>query len=91
MPVSYTHLPGLPALRYLVVSGNPVPGQLHFRGLLESASPALETEATSPDDVAFWLYSSGSTGRPKGALHLHADLSQTAHLYGCLLYTSRCV
>ena len=38
--------------------------------------------ATTPDDVAFWLYSSGSTGKPKGAMHLHAHArSQTAALY----------
>jgi len=36
---------------------------------------------TTPDDVAFWLYSSGSTGKPKGAMHLHSSLMQTAELY----------
>ena len=36
---------------------------------------------TSPDDVAFWLYSSGSTGRPKGTVHAHGSLYWTAALY----------
>jgi benzoate-CoA ligase len=49
--------------------------------LLERASPSLEPAATTPDDVAFWLYSSGSTGAPKGAVHLHSHLMQTAVLY----------
>lgn len=49
--------------------------------LLASASPSAAFP-TSPDDVAFWLYSSGSTGTPKGAIHLHAHLRRTAALYG---------
>jgi len=50
--------------------------------LLGDAAPTLRAAPTTPDDIAFWLYSSGSTGRPKGAVHLHSHLYATAVLYG---------
>jgi len=46
-----------------------------------TAAPLAHTAKTTPDDVAFWLYSSGSTGKPKGAMHLHASPRWTAALY----------
>ena len=49
--------------------------------LLAKAAHSLEPVPTTPDDVAFWLYSSGSTGTPKGAVHLHGHLMRTAALY----------
>ncbi len=73
----------LPRLEHVIVAGEgPSHGQHRFDDLLTDASPLAPAAETSPDDVAFWLYSSGSTGRPKGALHLHADLANTAALYG---------
>ncbi|GAC1343714.1 MAG: benzoate-CoA ligase family protein [Myxococcales bacterium] len=83
-------LAGQPFLRALVVS-DPGPAGLPavagmavhaLDALLAAAAPALEPAETTPDDVAFWLYSSGSTGRPKGAIHLHGNLAATARLYG---------
>ncbi len=68
-------------LREVVVVGTPAEGSRSFDALLAEASPDLEVEPTSADDVAFWLYSSGTTGFPKGAVHLHHDIAVTAKLY----------
>ena len=83
-------LSGQPFLRALVVEGPGPAGlpaidglEVHaLEALLAAASPALAAAETTPDDVAFWLYSSGSTGRPKGAIHLHSHPIATARLYG---------
>jgi benzoate-CoA ligase family protein len=52
-----------------------------WRTLIDRAQPLEAFAATTPDDVAFWLYSSGSTGKAKGAMHLHGSLIWTAALY----------
>jgi benzoate-CoA ligase family protein len=52
-----------------------------WRALIDGAQPLAGFAATTPDDVAFWLYSSGSTGKAKGAMHLHGSLVWTAALY----------
>ena len=76
-------LESLPELRHVIVSG-PAGDDDHPRlaDLMAAASDTLVPAATTADDIGFWLYSSGSTGRPKGAGHLHADLINTAVLYG---------
>ena len=51
------------------------------RGLVAAAAPLAQIAETTPDDIAFWLYSSGSTGKPKGAMHLHASPRWTVELY----------
>jgi len=53
-----------------------------WRSLLEATRRLPLSAPTTPDDVAFWLYSSGSTGLPKGAMHLHGSAIHTAALYG---------
>ena len=45
-------------------------------------SSELTCAETSPDDMAFWMYSSGTTGQPKGIVHLHHDMAYTHQSYG---------
>jgi benzoate-CoA ligase family protein len=61
--------------------GGDLGGLPSWRQLIDQAAPLEAFAATSPDDVAFWLYSSGSTGKAKGAMHLHASPIWTAALY----------
>lgn len=71
-------------LRYLsqvVVIGKANEPDRSLQALMESASPELQPELTSKDDVAFWLYSSGSTGPAKGCIHLHHDMVVCSELY----------
>lgn len=58
------------------------PGAHRHAELLADASPDLTPAPTTPDDVAFWLYTSGTTGASKGAMHLHQDLVHTVAGYG---------
>jgi benzoate-CoA ligase len=68
-------------MRKIVVVGESKPGHLSLSDLMAAATPELEPEPTSKDDVAFWLYSSGSTGASKGCIHLHHDMVVCAELY----------
>jgi benzoate-CoA ligase family protein len=68
-------------LREIVVVGDSNQGHARLADLMAAASPHLEPEPTSRDDVAFWLYSSGSTGVSKGCVHLHHDMVVCSELY----------
>ncbi len=70
----------LPHLRSCVVAGDASDFPT-LDELLARASPSLDPEPVSRDDMAFWLFTSGTTGTPKGAVHLHRDL-YACHHYG---------
>ncbi len=67
--------------RIVVIGAEAPEGTTAFSDFVAGCDPAPAIE-TSPDDIAFWLYSSGSTGRPKGVRHVHGALRATADSYG---------
>ena len=70
--LEHAHL--FPHLRVVVAASS-------LEQLRSEASPDLDVEPVTPDDMAFWLYSSGTTGAPKAVVHLHRDLVACRH-YG---------
>jgi len=77
--------PAIPPGIEVAVAPTPIGGykgsRVSWRALVDASRPFAVPAATTPDDVAFWLYSSGSTGKPKGALHLHGSPIHAAALY----------
>src|SRR5260370_34279466 len=78
-------------LKHTIVVGTKVSGSLEgiegrstvksYARLTMEASDALETAATSRDDIAIWLFTSGSTGQAKAAVHLQHDLPYNTECY----------
>ena len=72
-----------PWVRHVVIGDGTAPtSALEFDALVAAASPTLDTEDTSEDAPAFWLYSSGSTGKPKACVHLQHDMRVCSDTYG---------
>jgi benzoate-CoA ligase len=63
-------------------AGEIAAGALELSELCAAASPDLDPEPTSRDDMCFWQYSSGTTGAPKAVVHLHHDLWEVTERYG---------
>ena len=70
-------------LRHVIVCGDRQTNHLHWDDWIGDCSTELTAAATSPDDIAFWLWTSGSTGKPKAAVHHHRDWWYCAEHYGC--------
>lgn len=69
--------------RVVIVNGHAIgEGDIAAERFLEGHAEQLACADTTPDNMAFWMYSSGSTGRPKGIVHLHHDMAYTQASYG---------
>ncbi len=77
----------LPALQQvkdpprILTSGARAPGCQHLDDTLASVAPMPDARTTTPDDLAFFLYTSGSGGQPKAAMHRHGHMLVTADGY----------
>ena len=71
-------------LETTVVANGPAEGEgwRTVEDFLDGQPAELACADTTPDDMAFWMYSSGSTGRPKGIVHLHHDMAYTQESFG---------
>ncbi|MEM7399725.1 MAG: benzoate-CoA ligase family protein [Pseudomonadota bacterium] len=70
------------SLNTVVAVNGSADGSTDAEAFLEGQPITLDCADTTPDDMAFWMYSSGTTGRPKGIVHLHHDMAYTQQSYG---------
>jgi 4-hydroxybenzoate-CoA ligase len=77
-------------LKKVVVCGNADHGHLSFDALLSKANPEFKAAETTPDDVAFWLYSGRNPEKLMAAVHHHSHMVYCSEAYakGILNMTS---
>ncbi len=67
--------------RKIVVIGGEDHGQLPFDQLMTQASSQFDAADTTPDDVAFWLYSGRNPEMLMGAVHHHSHMVYCTEAY----------
>ena len=72
----------LPQVKHFIVTHGKANWFLSMDDTLRGASDQAESYPSTPDEMAFWMYSSGSTGTPKGVVHTSAHLYWAAELFG---------
>ena len=65
----------------VVVGGGEDHGYLRFDPLMEQAQAECDTADTTPDDVAFWLYSGRNPEMLMGAVHHHSHMVYCTEAY----------
>ena len=75
LPILQEIRPSLPALKHIIVLGDPVPKGAHrFEDLVTTPSDRIEPCDAGFDDIVSIIYTSGTTGRPKGATQTHRSI-----------------
>ncbi len=86
--------PKLPALKNVIVNGEPAEGMLSFDEIVKNTAidrKAIEERKKQNDieDVAFILYTSGTTGKPKGAMLTYHNITKNAKAMADILFAKK--
>ena len=65
----------------IVVIGGQDHGRLSFGQLMNGAGTGFDAAKTTPDDVAFWLYSGRNPEKLMGAVHHHSHMAYCSEAY----------